>query len=499
MSILIVGAGPVGLCAAIALRLQGCAVTVIDKAQRASRASRALGCQARTMEALSTFGVARDLEAASGRVGTTANFNEHGLIGYLDWHAPDAPFPYTYVAPQTVLEDLLRKRLAGLGVEIGWTRQLERLEQDADGVSAHFTDQSSARHDWLIGADGAHSTVREAAGIDFAGNSTGQSFYLADILVDGAPHDLTALNWMGLHGPLMLMRVSDDPRQWRLFVDVTDAHRTRHSPQEIIDARATGTNPMTVGEVIWESLYEVEVRQAASYRRGRVFLAGDSAHVFPPFGGQGMNTGILDAFNLAWKLAWVTQGKAGPGLLDTYHAERHPIGMQVIAEVEQRRKVFALRNPVARRLRDLFFRLLASSETLERRVSRSASQLTQTYRGRSWLSRQHGRSRVRAGDRAPAFEWQRWRLPHDLSRGFVLLAFSPPDDALPASPLIERMLIVDLENADGAALASRFDAAAGSLVLIRPDGHIGFRSSRFDSVALERYLGGITSGTGSHV
>ncbi len=441
------------------------------------------------MEVLDALDIAADLAALSNTVGTTATYNERGIIGRLAWQKPDAPFPHTYVAPQTVLEKLLHRRLDELGVAVEWRTEFAGFAQDPDGVTARFADDRSDRFEWVVGADGAHSTVRKAASFGFEERDTGQNFFLADIRLDKAPSADTAMTWLTAEGPLMLMRIGDE-NQWRMFVDVTDAPSSPTSAQELLDERTPGLPSREVVSTQWTSDYEVRIGHAQIYRCGRVFIAGDAAHVFPPFGGQGMNTGILDGSNLGWKLARVVHGLAGSDLLDTYEMERRRIGAQVIAEVEQRRKSFALRNWLARMLRDLFFRLITKSKFAQRSVSRAMSQLGQSYRGASWLSEQHdGASRVKAGDRAPDGSWQRERLHREFSpTDFTLLVFGAHPDAERAVQGMAKVLHVGLSSAANRSLAKRYEAYDGALVLVRPDGYIGFRGDRRDLHHLQRYM-----------
>lgn len=496
MSVLIVGAGPVGLSSAIALKLWGCDVRIVDQRDDIPPTSRALGTQARTMEILDSLGVARALEPHCFRIGASAIYNEHRFVGRFDWHPPDSSFPYTYVASQSILDRLLLERATHLGVEVQWRTKCTSVESDIDGVTASFNDGSESRHDWVIGADGAHSIVRQAAGIEFEGRGTGQAFFLADVTLQEPLSTLTSATVLGPDGPLMAMRRSDDLREWRIFVDVTDTAKpdddeNRFDPAQLLDSRGAKLGSIRITNVEWRSLYRVQVRHARSYRKGRIFLAGDAAHVFPPFGGQGMNTGILDASNLCWKLALVDLGLADSRLLDTYHAERSAIGAQVIAEVEQRRKSFALRNPFARFARDAAFWLITHNRFLERRANRQVSQLDQHYRNRSWTSAQADSSRsARAGERAPDGMWEGRRLHEMFSiTAFTLLVFdakSPPQLDRRGPPITT--ILLDGDSPEQRILRRTYAASNGTLVLVRPDGYIGFRGGPGDWNRLNRYL-----------
>ncbi len=294
-----------------------------------------------------------------------------------------------------------------------WNAELSQIEQSEAGVVATLADGRKLEADWLVGCDGAHSRTRDAVGLAFEGQATGEVHWLADVSFEPEdPVPIPAM-WLGPDGPLMLMRMPGAPRQWRIFVDVTDRARADQLPeptlatlQALLDERGMGAGHMRIRAVYWTSTYRTNLRLAAHYRSQRVFLAGDSAHVFPPYGGQGMNTGLQDAFNLGWKLANVSRGRSPARLLDTYEAERRPVAAETMRDVDRRRRIFALRNPLARACRDLALRALFSTVRANRAGSYATSELGISYRGRSWLSVDDGApSDPRAGDRALMGRW----------------------------------------------------------------------------------------------
>jgi hypothetical protein len=345
--------------------------------------------------------------------------------------------------------------------------------------------------------------VREAAGIAFEGRSTGEVHFLADVVFRPENPVPGPAIWLAPDGPLMLMRLPGDTAMWRIFVDMTGEagqlpEPTRESLQELMDRRALGPGRATIDTVHWTSTYRTSLRLAHSYRRGRVFLAGDAAHVFPPYGGQGMNTGIQDAFNLSWKLARVVQRKASSALLDTYQAERRPVAAETIRQVDQRRRLFAIRNPLGRALRDLALPVFMRSERVLRAGSYATSQLGISYHARSWLCVDDGQvPSPQAGDRAPDGPLGSGRLFESLrSTRFTLLVFAGIDDVVPAIPR-ELPTDVAVVNVDpltdpGQALTKRYNAERGALVLVRPDGHIGFRGGAGSSDALQSFFSKLT-------
>lgn len=495
-TVLVVGAGPTGLIAALTLAVNGAPCRIIDGRGSPTPDSRALGCQPRSMEVLAALGVAGPIQRNSEPLEGSVVMRGPEALVTIEWVPPDAPYPYTYVFRQPVLEAVLRDRLAELGVEVEWGAEFASI--DDQGVATLAGGQHITAN-WIVGCDGARSRVREAAGIEFEGRSTGEVHYLAD--VSFKPEDPVSgpAMWLAPEGPLMLMRLPGRPSVWRMFIDMTGegsqlTEPTRESLQALMDRRALGPGRAVIESMHWTSIYRTSIRLADRYSsQERVFLAGDAAHVFPPYGGQGMNTGIQDAFNLGWKLARVVQGKSLPELLDTYEAERRPVAMEVIRQVDQRRRMYAMRGALGRALRDQALKMLMPIEWVKRAGSYATSELGISYHGHSWMCVDNGRvPRPRAGDRAPDGPLGAGRLFDSLrATQFTLLVFAR-DDTPPAGlpPLPAEVVVVSVDRvADPhGALARRYNAERGALVLIRPDGHIGFRGGRDALAALRSFL-----------
>jgi 3-(3-hydroxy-phenyl)propionate hydroxylase len=495
LPVLIVGGGPTGLLTALTLAANGVRSRVIDRRAAPAGASRALGCQPRSMEVLAALGVAGEIVQRSKPLGGSAVLRGDTELFRIDWVPPDAPYPYTYIFPQTALEDVLRARLGQLGVTVEWNLELVGFD---DHYTARLADGQRVGADWIVGSDGARSRVREAANIAFEGRSTGEVHYLADVSFRQKDPVSGPAMWLAPEGPLMLMPLPGDASMWRIFVDVTGESEqlpepTHESLQALMDERALGPGRATIDTVYWTSTYRTSLRLAHSYRRDRVFLAGDAAHVFPPYGGQGMNTGIQDAFNLGWKLARVVQGKSSPALLDTYESERRPVAVETIRQVDQRRRLFAVRNPLGRALRDVTLRAFMRSERVRRAGSYATSELGITYHGRSWACVDDGPvPRPRAGDRAPDGPVGKSRL-FEIFRPtrFTLLAFGEgnraptiPSEISPDVTVVEINATSDPDR----VLTKRYDAEGGALVLVRPDGHIGFRGRANSLAGVESFL-----------
>ncbi|MEU9383148.1 FAD-dependent monooxygenase [Streptomyces sp. NPDC048279] len=329
--VIVVGSGPTGLLLAGDLAAAGIPVTVLEKRPHGiSNLSRAFVLHARALEQLDARAVADELEAV-GKPLTRLNLFD-GLT--LDVGALPSRFRHVLVIPQYEVEKVLERRAVQAGVDFRYESEVTGLSQDADGVTVHVEGaegDEDLRAAYVVGADGMRSAVRTAVGLPFPGRSAIRSVVLADVLLDEQPETLITAAAVG-DAFAFLAPFGDGYHRvicWHRGRDVPD-----HEPVGLDEVReitrlALGRD-FGMREARWVSRFHSDERQAPGYRVGRVFLAGDAAHVHTPAGGQGMNTGLQDAANLSWKLAAVLHGHAAPGLLDTYQAERHPVGRSVL-------------------------------------------------------------------------------------------------------------------------------------------------------------------------
>ncbi|WP_043667004.1 FAD-dependent monooxygenase [Streptomyces xylophagus] len=332
--VLIVGAGPTGLTLAIELARRGAGVRIVDAAPVPHRESRGKGLQPRTLEVLEDLGVT-ERALATGRTRLRYRKYFDGVhVNDTDRFedarpTPDAPYAGGVLIGQWQVEELLRERLADFGVGVEQGTEVIGFEQDADGVTAFLTDGEHVRAGYLVGCDGGRSRVRKAMGVRFDGTTNeAQSMVVGDVAAEGISRDVWH-QWFTSDGGVMLCPIpGTNSFQFQAGPEL-DANGdplppTLESFQRIFDrhARVPG---ITLTDPTWLSLWRVNVRMVDRMRVGRVFLAGDAAHIHPIAGGLGMNTGIQDAYNLGWKLALATAGQAAPGLLDTYEEERLPV------------------------------------------------------------------------------------------------------------------------------------------------------------------------------
>jgi 2-polyprenyl-6-methoxyphenol hydroxylase-like FAD-dependent oxidoreductase len=327
--VLVVGAGPVGLWLAGELALAGVKVTVLERRAERVTQSRALAIHGRTLEVFALRGLA-DRFLSRGRQIPTGHFG--ALDTPLDFSVFDTRFPFMLLLPQATTESFLERRLLELGVDIRRGQHVETVEQHADGViiagrNGEMPFRVSASY--AVGADGARSIVRRAAAIDFPGHPARHTMMLGDVVLDAPPAKpiVTIVNELGS----MIIVSLGDGRHHRIVV-VEPPVGSPISPEPVslaaLSKAATriADEDFRLREPIWLTRFSDETRLAEHYRKGRLLIAGDAAHVHSPMGGQGMNVGIQDAMNLGWKLASVARGKVSEELLDTYESERWPVG-----------------------------------------------------------------------------------------------------------------------------------------------------------------------------
>ncbi|MFD1535706.1 FAD-dependent oxidoreductase [Nonomuraea guangzhouensis] len=328
--VLIVGAGPVGLTAAIVLTQQGHQVTIVDTQAESLNTSRAAVVHPRTLELLKPYGVVPAMTAHGLHIPRFTIRDRDRVLVPVPFDGLDTPFPYTLMISQADTEAFLLARLAELGGKVLRPVTVTGIEQDAEGVTATLDDGRRIRAAYLIGADGMHSMVRESAGIAFDGGAYEESFTLADVrLSGGVPQDEVILYF----SPAGLVVVAPLPGgSYRIVATVDQAPQRPDVAfvQRLLDERGPEAEPAVVHEVIWGSRFRVHHRIAGTYRKDRVLLAGDAAHVHSPAGGQGMNLGIDDAVSLGEALSRVLRG-ASPDLLDGYATGRRPQAEKVVA------------------------------------------------------------------------------------------------------------------------------------------------------------------------
>ena len=338
--ILIVGAGPTGLVLALCLAHHGIKARIIDKNSGPGQASRAMAVQARTLEFYQQLGFADEM-VAQGIKMERLHLRERGRdiasLSFPDMGAGLSPYPFMLCFPQDDHERFLVEKLRNVGIEVEWGVALQQFTQDDAGGRAILDTggrPETCDFAYLCGCDGAHSRVRHGLDIAFPGGTYDQLFYVADVKIAlQTGHDMFAN--LSPNGFLLMLPVRS--RGMQRLIGIVPQHLADHANLTFEDIRpgAEAVLGMQVTQVNWFSTYFVHHRVAGRFRRGRCFLAGDAAHVHSPAGGQGMNTGIGDAVNLAWKLAHAAQGRADPAILDTYGQERIAFARKLVATTDK--------------------------------------------------------------------------------------------------------------------------------------------------------------------
>lgn len=324
-TVAVVGAGPTGLLLAGDLARAGVDVTLLERRGTESNLTRAFGVHARTLEHLDARGLADEVIDAGARVERMRLFNRL----QVDLSGLPTRFPFLLITPQYTVERALEKRATAAGVRIVRDARVTGLHQDPGGVVLDVESGGTVEAEYVVGTDGMHSAVRDALGMPFPGRSVLKSIMLADVRLAHAPEDTLAVNGVG---DAFAFVAPFGDGWYRIFAwdrrhQVPDTEPVSLDEIREVTRRALGTD-FGLREARWMSRFHSDERQVPHYRAGRVFLAGDAAHVHSPAGGQGMNTGLQDAANLSWRLAAAVSGRGG--LLDGYEQERHPVGRLVL-------------------------------------------------------------------------------------------------------------------------------------------------------------------------
>jgi len=552
--VLVVGAGPTGLTLACELRRHGVACRVVDKLEAPVTYSKAAAVHARTLEVFDDIGVV-DAFLGVARAIHGARIHSRGeLVGHVRFAGIDSAYPAVYGASQRDTERVLTERLEVLGGAVERRFELVSLENGPDGVTATLAGPSGnevVRARWLVGCDGAHSTVRKQLGCTFEGGSYEEHLVQADVRVDlpdpGTGDEILA--FLSPRGPLAMFPLFKDGR-YRVIgflpPDAPDEEPTLELFQRMLDER--GPAGTRVHDPAWMVPFRIHCRRTDRYRDRSVFLAGDAAHIHSPAGGQGMNTGIQDAYNLAWKLALASRGRGGERLVDSYEAERMPIAKQLLSTTDAAQRgmstVASLENALVTGLRDQIIGFVTGLSAFRQQMGKQISMLGLNYRGspivaedrrsvlftnvtsgapdeapglKDWAAFGDG---PEPGDRAPEVTLaggSRWRRVGELLRTtkHTLLLFDGAaateqgyanlgtiaaraeekwGDALAAHVIVPAekkpdalkwgSVVLDADR----AMHARYGARSECLYLVRPDGYVGYRAQPARWEQLEAWL-----------
>jgi 2-polyprenyl-6-methoxyphenol hydroxylase-like FAD-dependent oxidoreductase len=517
---LIVGAGPTGLVMAHELARDGIQCRLIDKAPHRAMESRAIAIHSRTIETFELMGMADAFLSAGQHIAGVNIYGESGRIAHAAFGMLETRYPFVLGVPQDETERILEERLARLGVRVERNSELVALAQHESGVSARLRNAGRVEEvetNWLLGCDGAHSTVREQLGIAFSGATYPELFVLADVKVTGDLDHGEAQVWLQREGALAFFPLPAD--RWRLIV--TNSPPDWHDEPGLAQCQALvnqrGLDHLRLEDPRWTAVFRIHRREAARFRKDRVFLLGDAAHIHSPVGGQGMNMGMQDAFNLAWKLSLVLRNGGNPQLLESYEAERKPVDEAVIRQTDRATRLVSLHGTVARFLRDHMMSFLTQIPAVAEKLGEGLSELAVNYR-RSPIVEEHaaGTAGPAAGDRAPdaplvaAKDGASLRLYNLFAehRHVLLLLGDGPEALSPTMPrcpdgafAVYRVVPAGISGGDyvdrEGIVAQRYGSSPAAY-LIRPDGYVGFRcGQRTVSENLPHYLAKLFSSADS--
>jgi 2-polyprenyl-6-methoxyphenol hydroxylase-like FAD-dependent oxidoreductase len=509
VDVLIIGAGPTGLMMAIECVRHGLSCHLIDKRDgKVSDISRAVAIQPRTLEMFSQIGlIDRFLEQGIKIQGANPTYHKEPLT-HFSFSSLHSPYPFILSLEQTKTEKILEEYALSLGVVIHESVECIQIQEMPASVVAtleevHSKEQSFCKASYLVGCDGAHSFVRKYLQLSFNGTTFDAIFSLADVCVKwDYPHDeVTA--FFGKEGIVAAIPLPEKDR-YRLIFEVPQM-RAKEPTLEQIEAllqKKTGT-AVQLYNPRWISNFHINTRLSKSHQRGRIFLAGDAAHIHSPVGGQGMNTGLQDAYNLGWKLSLVMKKNAPPSLLNTYHLERHYVAKKLLAATSKASYLATLSNPIGIYLRNLLIKCVGKIPFLQKKLLLALSQTAICYPKSSLTV--GSKAGKRAPD-APIFYrgirthlytlWQKsthfhvivfcHKKPHECIERLKDLSISCPTLYVTLDPIKDGK--IEIAHDSHGLAHTLYEVSSPTLYVIRPDGYIGWHGALFEKEDLVSYL-----------
>jgi len=479
--VLIVGAGPVGLTMAAELTRYGLMVRIIDEAPERTDKSKALVVWPRTLEHLDRLGLAstfvsNGLKATHGRF-----FSREKELASISLNLGDTPYPFALMIPQSETERLLTEHLASVSVTVERSVKLTAITVNKDAVTVVLTGPNAGLETltipWLIACDGAHSTVRHALNAPFEGDTLPTSWVLADVHLSG-PISIDSVE-IHLHSEGILGLFPISSNRFRVIAN-TQTQETKDPTlaniQTLLDQR--DGRGLQATDPIWLAAFNINERKIANFRHNRIFLAGDAAHIHSPAGGQGMNTGMQDAFNLAWKLVLVHRElvaqQSSSLLLDSYNAERSPVAAKVLQGAGALTRMATLDNAFLRGVRNTLIHFLTGFDVVQQTLSDTITELAISYPESPLNGKSSGTPKP--GERAPIRAGELPVSAGDSPR-FTLYADPSPD--------AEQFLACFPQLLES---KTRPPFAPGTICLVRPDGYVAFSADTNAWVQADAYM-----------
>jgi 2-polyprenyl-6-methoxyphenol hydroxylase-like FAD-dependent oxidoreductase len=512
--VLIVGAGPTGLTAAVELSRLGIGVRIVDRAAEPWTASRALGIQARTVELLRPRGVGDEMLRLGNQAGATALYSHGEKLGAVELHRMPSRFNYLLMLAQSETERLLTGQLKQQGVKVERGVEFVSLAQtgtDRNGVQVVLRSGDGTREvvdaSYLIAADGSRSAIRKALNLPFKGRSLTQNYVLGDLHVDGEiPRGQLSI-FLARNGFLAVFPMGGD--RFRLMATdpgggaVNAGEPTLQDIQRLYDRVCH--LPARLHDLNWSSRFHINSRHLSTLRVNRVFFGGDAAHVHSPAGGQGMNAGIQDMINLSWKLAMVIKGQARPELLDTYQSDRLPVIRRLVAMTERATRVCNSTNPIVHTALTRLAPIVLGLDKVQNRAAPRLGQVAASYRGCPIAKGAGHIGDLHAGDRVPDIALVMTNDRHGATRLHDQLDLSVPTLFITGGQgrtaesyqpwhtgiAVRRVAVApdqsELRGSD-AEIAADLAAAGAAWLLVRPDGYLAAAGKPANSPRLTAWL-----------
>ncbi len=502
--VIIVGAGPTGLALAGQLIRHKIDFVIFDRRETTTPHSKAIGVQARTLEIYEQIGLADKL-IEQGWIAKKARMIVGGKVrgeaDFAQFGKGMSQYPYILIVEQGKHEKLLYDFIKSNGRDVLWQTELETFSQTEAGVTANVKTASGAvetiEAKFLVGCDGSKSPVRHALGLTFEGSTFERMFYVADVVIDWKFENDALMVFLMKNNLLAFFPMVGENR-WRIVGTFPEefARDEGEALYEEIEAQIKKDSEvdLDITNVNWFSTYKVHTRHVNKFGEGRCFLAGDAAHIHTPAGAQGMNTGIQDGYNLAWKLASVLRGRSSLGLLETYDQERVENAENLLKTTDRFFNLVASPEPILSYLRTHIFPYVAgaafSIDAVKKFIFPRVSQIGINYR-RSALSETDGSFAVKAGDRMPYFEIENASVYDKLKepKFHLLTFFDGENTALGLAESLPDDLADFHELPLYPNVAEIFGVSRTFSVLLRPDNYIGLITEDLSGANLKRYLG----------
>lgn len=522
VSVLIVGAGPTGLLMAYKLARYGISFRIIDNKPTRTQHSNAVAVQTRTLEIFKQMEIADDFLKHGQQYHGAYYYNSGSLLAHINFDCIDSVYPFVLAIPQSETERIINNKLEHLHQYVEWSRDLVDLHQDENAVYATIKHKDASEEkiicEYLIGCDGARSTVRNETGIKFPGQDIENQFIVADTKLN------SSLKSDGIHlftqNSNMLGVFPYGGNNYRIAANREPEHGKDCTEDEVNRIIATRSHNLFKPQYAsWISPFWIHSKLAAKMSEGRIFLAGDAAHIHSPAGGQGMNTGLQDANNLAWKIALVVSGRADASMLDSYQQERFPVIKRVVDTTEEMTKRLLSKSKITPWILSTLLKLVSKSRYLRKKVVMRLTQLDINYHDSNIIdySNKASKQSPACGSRAPDVEICQSRFLYDYidDAHHHLLCFASRNNAKkmhefyqqidialngPLKDIVKIHLITpNLHDTDTfqihdpeLTLHEKYGMKKSGVILIRPDGYISYKSFNRDIdnilALLHRYI-----------